>query len=279
MTDDRPAQAGKTIQRKATRPLPPGPHNGWRRLMLLLLVIGLGWAGAALLPGEPLSLETLRAHRDALLALRSAHPLLAALIFIAGYAVIVSLSLPGALVMSLAGGWLFGPWLGTLVNFTGASIGAIVIFLMVRKGVGAFITRRIDFRGGRARNLLLGLHRNELNYLLAMRLLPAVPFFMANVLPALVGVRTRNYVVTTMVGILPGTLIVSHAGAGLGRLLEGNAPLDMNALLDWRLTLPLAALALLVLLPVLWKAMGRRSERRGKHPSANDMPAKDGGFP
>ncbi len=284
MADDRPVgggtfslhrgKAGKGAKRERAKPHAPGPGTGRRRLFLFLLVVALGWSGAALLLDTPLSLETLRAHRDALLAVRAAHPLLAALVFVAGYAAVVSLSLPGALVMSLAGGWLFGPWLGTLVNLAGAGIGAIVIFLMVRQGMGAFLTRRIDLRGGRAQHMLLGLRRNEINYLLAMRLLPAVPFFVANVLPALIGVRTRNYVVTTLVGILPGTLVISHAGAGLGRLLEGNAPLEMDTLFDWRLTLPLAGLALLVLVPALWRTIGERAAK--PPPSVAKAPAQDG---
>lgn len=221
-----------------------------------MLILAAAISGFVLL-GDRLTLDTLAAVQDRLVAGVAAFPLLAPLGFVAVYVAIVALSLPGATVMTLAGGLLFGLFPGVVYNAAAAGIGACLIFLAVRMGIGRDTAARIAGSGGSAARLMEGLQRNAWPVLMLMRLLPAVPFFAANLLPAFVGVGFLPFAVTTFVGILPGTLILTSVGSGMGEILAAGGEPDLGVFLEPQILLPLLGLCALVALPLVIRAVRR----------------------
>ncbi|HAW45806.1 MAG TPA: hypothetical protein DCX34_00975 [Roseovarius sp.] len=208
---------------------------------------------------EHITFETLREHREMLLAFRDSHFAALTAAFITTYVVIVAFSLPGAAVASVTGGFLFGLMLGTAFNVTAASLGAIAIFLAARWGLGAALAARIETSEGRLKRLKKRLHDNEVSVLFLMRLVPAVPFFVANLLPALVGVRFRNFVLTTVLGIIPGAIVFTWIGVGLGEVFDRGDTPDLSLLWEPQIIGPILGLAALAALPMLIKAIrGKR---------------------
>ncbi|RXV61627.1 hypothetical protein C6W92_12100 [Roseovarius sp. A46] len=208
---------------------------------------------------EHITFETLREHREMLLAFRDTHFAALTAAFITTYVVIVAFSLPGAAVASVTGGFLFGLVLGTAFNVTAATLGAIAIFLAARWGLGAALAARIETSEGRLKRLKKRLHDNEISVLFLMRLVPAVPFFVANLLPALVGVRFRNFVLTTVLGIIPGAIVFTWIGVGLGEVFDRGDTPDLSLLWEPQIIGPILGLAALAALPMLIKAIrGKR---------------------
>lgn len=223
-----------------------------------LILLGLAGGVAYSLFGERLSFAALRDGQDRLIALRDAQYGLSVMLFILTYAAIVSLSLPGATVTTLTGGFLFGIWPGTLINMVGATLGATGIFLAVRFGLGRGLAARLDSSGGRVARIKRGLDRNQWSMLFFIRLAPVIPFFAANLLPALLNVPLRRFVVSTFLGILPGALIYTSVGSGLGSVLESDTAPDLGVIFRPYVLFPLLGLAGLALLPVLLRHRRRR---------------------
>ena len=201
-----------------------------------------------------LSFESLRDNREALLAWRDSNYVVAALGFIGVYITIVAFSLPGAAIISLTGGFLFGLFPGALFNIVSATIGAVLIFLAARFGLGDYLSRKMDNAGGVVGKIKAGLDDNEISFLLLMRLVPAFPFFVANLVPALVGTRLRTFVWTTFVGIIPGGLVYTWVGSGLGEVFARGETPDLGIIFDPKILAPILALCALSLLPVILKA-------------------------
>ncbi len=223
---------------------------------IFIVLIAAAAAGAFLLR-DTLTFAALSRHREALLALRDAHPLVLPLTFVLAYAAMVALSLPGATVATLTGGFLFGLFPGVFYNVTAATIGAGLVFLAARAGFGARVAARIEAQGGRAARLQRGLRENEIPVLLLMRLVPALPFFLANLIPAFLGIRFDRFVMTTFLGILPAALVFTSVGSGLGEVFaRGEAP-DLAILGEPAILWPLLGLCLLAALPLIAKAVRR----------------------
>ena len=216
-------------------------------------VLAAGAAAAFWFLGDTLSFEALADNREALLAFRDANYLLTALAYVGLYVVIVAFSIPGALMATLAGGFLFGLVAGTGLTVIAATIGASLIFLAAKWGFGERLSARMAAGDGAIKRFRDGLRENELSYLFLIRLVPAVPFFVANLLPALVGVGLGRYVFTTFFGIIPGTAVYTWVGAGLGEVFARNATPDMGLIFEPHILGPLLGLAALALLPVLVK--------------------------
>lgn len=218
----------------------------------ILLILCTAVAGAVFLR-DRISFEALATNRAALLAFRDAHYLWASVGFVAIYIAIVGLSLPGATVATLAGGFLFGMFPGAVYNVLGASVGAVCIFLAARAGFGAALAARMT--SGAAGKLQAALQENQWSALLIMRLVPALPFFLANLIPAFVGVRLIPFAVTTFVGIIPATLVFTSIGAGLGEVFARGETPDLGVIFSAPVLLPLLGLAALAALPIVLKAM------------------------
>ena len=227
-----------------------------RRLPILLMLVA-AVTGAVLLRDQ-LSFDGLAQNREALLAFRDTHYLWASVGFLAAYIAIVALSLPGGTVATLAGGFLFGLFPGALYNIVGASIGAVAVFLAARAGFGADVAARLQSGRGPVARLQAGLQQNQWSALMIMRLVPAVPFFVANLIPAFVGIRLAPFAITTFLGIIPATVIFTSVGAGLGEVFARGETPDLGIIFAPQILLPLLGLAALSALPMLLRL--RRKE-------------------
>lgn len=235
---------------------PKGPIL--RRLPLIVILL-VAVSGAFLLR-DYLSFETLSKNREDLIAFRDAHYPLTALAFIAIYVVIVAFSLPGATVATLTGGFLFGLFPGAFFNVVAATFGATAIFLAARWGLGDRLTAKLDKSEGAVRKLREGLKENELSVLFLLRLVPVVPFFVANLLPALVGVSVKRFIITTFLGIIPGGVVYTWVGAGLGEVFARGETPNLGIIFEPIILLPILALCVLAALPIVFKAFGRKRD-------------------
>jgi len=230
------------------------PH--WIPIAAIATGAGLG----AFFLRDTLSFEALAENRDALIAFRDANYLLTALGYVAIYVAIVAFSIPGATIVSLAGGFMFGLVPATMLTVVGATLGATVIFLAARWGFGEALAAKMEASEGAVKRFKEGLRENELSYLFLIRLVPAVPFFVANLLPALVGVSLGRYVFTTFFGIIPGTAIYTWVGVGLGEVFAtGKAP-DLGIIFEPQILGPLLGLAGLSVLPIVLKRLRGKDE-------------------
>lgn len=220
-------------------------------LIIILLVAGIG----AFTLKDYLSFQTLADNREALLGFRDDNYLLTALVFIAAYAVLVAFSLPGATVMTLTGGFLFATFPGALFNVTGATIGAIGIFAAARWGLGERLSAKMDTSDGLIKRIKAGIDENQWSMLFLIRLVPAVPFFVANLVPALVGVPLSRYAISTFVGIIPGAVVYTSVGAGLGEVFDRGETPNLGIIFEPSILLPILGLCALAALPIVLKAV------------------------
>jgi len=220
----------------------------WRHLPLVALA--LATLVAAIFLRQHLNFETLREHRSTLLAFRDANYVWAMVVFLLAYLAIVLLSLPAAVMASLTGGFLFGLFPGALLNMTAATLGALLVFLAVRAGFGEFLRRRIDASDGTVRRVADALRANEVPVLISLRLLPIMPFAMVNLLAALFGVATLRFFWTTFVGILPGGVVYTWVGVGLGEVFARDETPNFGIILEPHILGPILGLAALALLPI-----------------------------
>jgi uncharacterized membrane protein YdjX (TVP38/TMEM64 family) len=220
--------------------------RGWIILIVLaVLALAAHLSGIA----DLLSLENVQARRNDLLTLVAAHPIIAPIAFVALYVLIVSLSLPVAVVATLLGGFLFGPVLGTLCVVVAATAGATIVFLVARTSVGEGLRRKA---GPLYERVAAGMRENAFEYLLFLRIVPLFPFFLVNILPALFDVRLRTFVLATFVGIIPGTFVYANLGRELGTISS------LGDLVSLKLFLAFLLLGAVALIPAAYKAWKRR---------------------
>lgn len=231
------------------------PPTLLRRLPLIAVVLA-AVLGVAVF-GQYLNFQTLERHREQLLALRDAHYALTSLAFILIYTAVVTTSIPGALILTLTGGFLFGLFPGILYNIIASWSGGMLVFLAARSGLGHETAARIAARGGSVARLQAGLLDNEWPVLLSMRLIPVMPFFLSNIVPAFVGVRFSVFAVTTFIGIIPAGVIYTGLGAGLGEVFERGEVPRLDIIFEPKFLLPLLGLAALSFLPFILRLIRR----------------------
>ena len=229
---------------------PPSGAAGWRRLWPLALIVLVAALAYALGLHRWLSFDSLAANRATLAGFVAGSPLGAALLYLGAYVVVVGFSLPGGAVMTLAGGFLFGPWAGAALAVVGATLGASALFLAARYALAETLARRAGPLLGRVRDEL---RRDGFWYLLSLRLIPVVPFWLANLAPALAGMPFPAYAAATFLGIIPGTAVFAGIGAGLGQILDAGGRPDLSVVFSPGVLLPLLGLAALSLLGVVGK--------------------------
>ncbi|MEO0999161.1 MAG: VTT domain-containing protein [Pseudomonadota bacterium] len=232
------------------------------RLAPLLAIVAIAIVGFVFL-GDYLNFETLRDNREALIAWRDGNYAVAVLVYMLAYVAVVAFSIPGGLFMTLAGGFLFGLVPATAMTVTAATIGATILFLAAKTGLGDTLHARLTSQageGGLLSRIERGLRENEISFLFLMRLVPAVPFFVANLAPAFLGTKLRNYVFTTFLGIIPGTAVYSWIGAGLGDVFEMGETPNLSIIFEWQILGPILGLCALAALPIVLKAVRGRSE-------------------
>lgn len=199
-----------------------------------------------------LSFETLRENREMLLAWQSANPVIAPLIFMLLYLVVVAFSLPGATVMTVSAGFLFGVVWGTLYSVVGATVGATALFLIAKTSLGDYLLARA---GPSIQRFRKGFEENALSYLFILRLIPIFPFFLVNLAPAFLGVKLRIYLIATFFGIMPGGFVYALVGAGLGSVFDRDEAFSAASVLTPEVITALIGMAILALLPVLYKKL------------------------
>lgn len=223
---------------------------------LPLIAIGVIALIGAVTLRDYLSFDALRDNREALIAFRDANYLGTVALFMAVYVAIVAFSLPGATVATLTGGFLFATFPGALFNITAATLGATVIFLAARWGLGERLSARMEASSGAVKAIKDGIDENQWSVLFLMRLVPAVPFFVANLIPALVGVPTSRFVISTFLGIIPGAVVYTSVGAGLGTVFARGETPDLSIITEPHILLPILGLCGLAALPLVLKAFG-----------------------
>ncbi len=199
---------------------------------------------------EYLSFEQLREHRLELNAWVAEQPIISALAYVLMYIIVVTLSLPGGTIMTLAGGFLFGAIWGGLYTVVGATLGATIIFLIAKTSLGDALLAKA---GKSIQSMKAGFNENALSYMFVLRLVPLFPFFIVNLAPAFLGVPLRTYVIATFFGIMPATFVFSLAGSGLGKVFEQGESFSIAGILTPEMIGALLGLALLSLIPVAYK--------------------------
>lgn len=225
-----------------------------RRNLPLIAILVVAVIGAFTLR-EYLSFETLRDNRESLIAFRDANFLLTALVFIAIYVAVVAFSLPGAIFVTLSGGFLFGLWFGTFFTVFAATTGASLLFLAARYGFGETLGQKMEASTGPIKKIKEGIDENQWSMLFLIRLVPVVPFFIANLIPAFMQVPLSRYVISTFFGIMPGTLVFTSVGSGLGEVFARGETPDLGIIFAPHVLGPILGLAALSLLPIVLKAV------------------------
>lgn len=223
-----------------------------------IVVIALAAVIALVFFRHWLSFDRLDENRLHLLALRDQHYVATSICFILLYTLVVVISIPGALVFTLSGGFLFGLFPGLIYNVFSATLGAVIVFSAARTGFGHELAERIEARGGAAARLQQALKEHQITVLLTMRLIPVMPFFIANLVSSLVGVRLSTFTITTFLGIIPADVIYTQLGAGLGDVFARGEHPDLHILFTPQFGLPLLGLALLSAAPLVLKLINRR---------------------
>lgn len=235
------------------------PKSAIARYGPISLIALVALCGAFLLR-DYISFEALRENREALIAFRDGNLALTIVLFIAAYVVIVAFSLPGAAVATLTGGFLFGTALGSAVNVVSATLGATLIFLAARHGFGDALKAKMEASDGMVAKIKRGIDENQWSMLFFIRLVPAVPFFVANLIPAFLAVPVSRFVISTFLGIIPGSLVYTSVGAGLGEVFaQGKTP-NLGIIFEPHILWPILGLCALSLLPVVLKRITGRKD-------------------
>ena len=235
---------------------------GHRRI-LLLAAIGLAIAGFFIFDlNAYLSYQALAENEAWLKAQVRAAPFVAALIFMLAYIALVALSLPGALLLSLSGGLLFGTLFGGILTVFAATSGACLLFLAARFLVGDMLRPRF---GTRLAKFEAAFNRDAVSYLLVLRLVPIFPFFIVNLGAALVGARFSIFALTTFFGIMPATFVFASIGNGISVVLQAGSRPDLSIITQPQIILPLLAFAALSLAPIIWRRVKPKSAGEKLH--------------
>lgn len=191
-----------------------------------------------------LSLDALKANRDGLLAFTEKNYIAAVALFILFYIVQTAFSLPGAVIFTLAGGFLFGSVMGTVFVNIAATTGATLAFLAARYVLRDWVEKKF---GNRLSSFQEGFADNAFSYLMTLRLIPLFPFFLVNMVSGLTRVGVGTYVLATAIGIIPGSFVFAYAGRQLGTINSLKEIASPNVLLAFTM------LGLLALVPILYR--------------------------
>ena len=222
-------------------------NNNWIKIGIATLFVS-GITAFFIFGGdEYLSLNALRDNRDALLNYTHDHYTRALLLALLIYAVSTAMSFPGATVLSLAVGFLFGRWTGTAIILIAATLGATAAFLAARYLFAETMRKKLN--GGLAAKLINGFSNDAFHYLLFLRLVPVFPFWLVNLAPAFTPIKVRTYILGTAIGILPGCFIFANLGQSLGRIES------LQQLLSFETLLAFGLLGFFALAPVIIKKL------------------------
>ncbi len=206
-----------------------------------------------------LSFESLKMHRELLLSWMERNFLEVFLSFMVIYVLSVAASVPGATLLTITSGFLFGPILGMFAVMVSATIGAFIIFLAVDLAFRDWVAQKAVKW---LRKMEKGFQENAFSYLLFLRLIPLFPFWALNIVPALLGMRKSTYILATFLGIIPGSFVYVMVGNGLGHALDEHKKPRLDIIYDPKILLPILALAFLSILPTLYKKIFKKKQGR-----------------
>lgn len=233
----------------------PASQSKLKRFLPLAVIIVALTVFFAFGGPEYISLESLRDNQALLKAFVSNNTLLAVVGFVVIYASLVAISFPGAGFLSIFSGFLFGIVMGTIAAVIGATIGATIIFLIVKSALGEGLAERA---GPYMKKFEEGIQDNEISYLFILRLVPIFPFFIVNIVTAVFDVKLRNYVLTTLFGIIPGGLVYVSVGNGIGDALSAGQDVPLSGLMFRpAVILPILGLILLSMIPIVYKKLSQ----------------------
>ena len=226
----------------------------WKKVLLLTLMLGALTAFLVLGGRGWLSLDTLKEHREGLLAFTRQNYASMLVGAIVAYTLATALNFPMGFAMSMAMGLLFGRWVGTAAVVVAATVGATLAFTAARYLFAEAVRRRM---GPRVQRLVRAYDEDAFNYILFTRLVPVFPFWLMNLVPAFTPVKARTFFFATLFGIIPGSFVFVNLGESLARIESG------RDLLSRQTMLALTLLGVMGLIPIFWKRMrtsGRRSD-------------------
>lgn len=219
-----------------------------RWIMLILLVIGIICFFYFHLYSY-LTFTSLKKYHSILQQWTEQHYFLTILSYMLIYVLAVAISVPGAVYITLAGGLLFGP-IATLYVVISATIGATILFLAVRTALGEWLAKSAK---GWIKKMEKGFQENAFNYMLLLRLIPIFPFWVINIVAALLDVRLSTFIIATLIGIIPGSFVYVMVGNSLNEVFQKNQTPNLNIIFTPSILLPLLGLAILAVLPVIYK--------------------------
>lgn len=220
-----------------------------RVLVLILILAAAVWLRNSHY-ADYLTLSALKSNAEALKAYTDVHFSLSASMFVAAYVVVAGLNIPGAVIMSLCGGYLFGAVAGTAFAVTGATLGASAGFLVSRYLLGSMLQRKYS---GQLRKMNRELEKNGHLYMLTLRLVPVFPFFLINILAGLTTLRLITFFWTSYLGMIPGGFVFVYAGSRLKNVHR------IGDIFSTGMLSAFALLGLLMLIPVLYQKVIKRA--------------------
>ena len=231
----------------ASRDFAAAPRNAIAKKILILVTFALAVVGFFYFDLKNyLSLDALKANRDSLLAFTDSHYGAGMALFIVTYAVVTGASLPGAVILTLAGGFLFGSVLATIYVNIGATTGATLAFLAARYLLRDWVESRF---GNRLGTIQEGFRTNAFNYLMTLRLIPLFPFFLVNLVSGLTRVSVSTYIGATALGIIPGSFVYAYAGRQLGTINS------LSEIASPRVLVAFTLLGLLAMVPAVYRKL------------------------
>jgi uncharacterized membrane protein YdjX (TVP38/TMEM64 family) len=239
----------------------------WHRLIGPGILLCLLVAGYALGLHHYLTLEAIAENREKLASFTAEHLWTALAVYMCLYALAVAVSFPGASVLTIVAGLLFGWAIGGTAAILSATLGAVIVFQITKSSFGDVFTRRA---GPFLKRINAGFQEDAFSYLLFLRLVPAFPFWLVNIAPALANIKLRTFAITTLIGIIPGTFAFAFVGAGLDSVIAANSlahaqcvaekgalgcpfALTIGSLITPQLLAAFAALGVVSLVPVVLK--------------------------
>lgn len=231
-----------------------------KKWLPLVVVVALLVAGYFAGLQEYFSLSNIIKHRASIAEFVSGNLIIASLAYMMLYIIVVATSFPGASVLTITSGFIFGVVYGGILTVIGATIGAIVIFLIAKTSFGDFLQAKA---GAFINKMIEGFQKNAFQYLLTLRLTPLFPFWVVNIVPAMLNMKLSSYALATLLGIIPGTFAIAYIGAGLDSVIAaqeavnpgcanaGTCSIDPKALITKDIIFALAGLAFLSFLPFI----------------------------
>jgi uncharacterized membrane protein YdjX (TVP38/TMEM64 family) len=238
----------------------------WKRFLPIAVILIALIAFFATGLHQYFTLDSLKEHRETLTGFASDNLVLAVLVMIGVYAGAVSISFPGASLLSIFCGFMFGPLIGGTVIVIGATIGATIIFIAGRQAAGDVLSKNA---GQYMAKLEAGFAKNAFTYLLILRLIPAVPFWVLNLAAAVFRVPTKSYVIATFVGIIPGCFVYAGVGDGIGAAFDSGSEINLGIIFEPRILLPLVGLAVLATLPLVYQKLKGEDGDTPSNPAGN----------